>query len=233
MLKTFASVSCTHLSGSGSITYSPRANILVLPTLIQVTHPTARPLLILAAGSSMHWCLTTRLYNVTMISQWCENRFGLWPLQGPPTLPSFLMLKWCPPQVCSLVEPPTRYSFPPRFRQVFTFFSPLSLPLYLSQSFPLTFCFSPSPSFIIYQFLLLFLHFSPFSLFPFMFSLYYSDTSPLVPLYLSLVLTDHTHLLWISVLLNCSLLLSPSSLKFSPILQSALLCSLVSQPCMW
>ena len=38
---------------------------------------------------------------------------------------------------------------------------------------------------------------------------------------------------WISVLLNCSLFSSPSSLRFCPVLQSTLLFSFVSWRCMW
>ena len=59
----------------------------------------------------------------------------------------------------------------------------------LSHPLLLLFCISPSLSCITYQFLLLFLplltllHFLPF--------LYYSDTSPPVPLYLDLVLRDY------------------------------------------
>lgn len=70
----------------------------------------------------------------------------------------------------------------------------------------------------------------PPSLFHFLPFLYFSNTSPSVRLYLGQVPTDII-LLSISFLLNCPFLSSPSSRTFSPVFQSALLCSLVSQPC--
>jgi hypothetical protein len=67
-----------------------------------------------------------------------------------------------PPKDCSMVEPPARCSFPHGFGQLFTIFPPLSLPSYLSQPYPLTFCFSSFLPFIIYQFILLSFILPPF-----------------------------------------------------------------------
>jgi hypothetical protein len=58
---------------------------------------------------------------------------------------------------------------------------------------------------------------------PFLSFLYHSNSSLPIPLHLGLV--DTTTPLSISVLLNCSLLSSPSSFSFSPVLQCMSSCS--------
>jgi hypothetical protein len=94
----------------------------------------------------------------------------------------------------------------------------------------LSFCFSPFLSFSIYWLLLLF----PFSFIscyfisvPLLSFLYYTDTSSL-SLFKLAQYSETTSPISISVLWNSSLFSTPSSLTFSPVLQSALLCFLLS-----
>ena len=112
----------------------------------------------------------------------------------------------------------------------FLFFLPFTSIFPISLPFPLFFCFSPSQSFIVYQFRIFFLLFPLFSFFSLPF-LYYTDTYPPVPLYPGLVPTHYIppSALNFSVL---ELFFSPSSLRFSSVLQSTLLCPLVFWPCM-
>lgn len=104
------------------------------------------------------------------------------------------------------------------------FYSLFSLP-YLS------FCFSPFLSFSIYQLLLLLFPFSFISCYfisvPLLSFLYYTDTSSL-SLFTLAQYSETTSPVSISVLPNSSLFSTPSSLTFSLVLQSTLLCFLLS-----
>ena len=121
---------------------------------------------------------------------------------------------WSHLQESRIFFPPGPDSFPHPcsllLLSLFLFFS-ISLPFLLS-------FFSPSPSMTIYQFLhllllLLFFVTCYFTQITFLCFLYYSNTSPSIPLHLSLVPTEYPPPS-ISVLLNCSLFSSLSSFRF-------------------
>ena len=142
----------------------------------------------------------------------------LQPFQGPLPLSSFLTLiqQFISPPLCWMVWLPAGYSSPLGQGSFFLFCPFTTIFFYFTSVYtsvlflPFLYCY-----FSIYSF-------PPFPSVPFQ---YYLDTSSLYQ--------ETVSPLWISVLLNCSLFSSPSSLRYSPVLKSALLCSLVSQPCTW
>ena len=215
MFKNFASVSCIHLSGSGSITYSlsqGQCTGAPCPDTRHTSYSQATP----NVGSRF---LHTLVFNYKTTQ--CHTDLSLmwillWfmALTGAPTSILFPHAETVVffPQVCSTVEPPPQSSFPLGFRHLFIFFSPLfHIHCIFHNHFHWRFV-SPLPFPLLFTnyFSFFFILLLPF---PLLFTNYFSFffilltflssllcppcinqklTSPLVPLYLSLVLRDHT-----------------------------------------
>jgi len=142
----------------------------------------------------------------------------LQPFQGPLPLSSLLTLirRVLSPQLCCMVCPSAGYSSP-LGQESFFLFCPFTTIFFNFASVSTLVLFLPFP-FLYYYFSVS--SFPTFSSLPFQ---YYLNTSSFVP-------RDYVPPLNFTV---TELFSSPSSLRYSPVLKSALLFSLVSQPCTW